>query len=278
MDIVPDSHYESVATDNLAYLVSIDKLIDGAEHDGVEARWKFGRELLKERVGKQLPAGRMETICVATRKSKAEISNRMQFAAENPTEEEVSNILDTFGSWLGICQEGLGERKAHVSHNSGENEWYTPAEYLHAAREVMGGIDLDPASTREANTIVQAEQFCTIADDGLTQDWYGRVWLNPPYAQPLIGKFAEKLVDEYVRDNIEQACVLVNNATETEWFLHMASVANAFCFPKTRIKFWAPDRSTASPLQGQAFMYLGEHYLEFTRIFQRFDGVCLVKP
>lgn len=108
-----DSHYESVTTDNLSHLVALDKDIDGAEHDGVRTRWRFGQILLKERNangGKKLPPGRLETICVATRKSRGEISNRVQLAEECPTEEALSNMLDNHPSWRDICKSGLGSR------------------------------------------------------------------------------------------------------------------------------------------------------------------------
>lgn len=159
---------------------------------------------------------------------------------------------------------------AHVSKNSGENEWYTPKQYIEAAHKSMGSIDLDPASSQAANEVVGASVFYSAEDNGLDKVWSGNVWMNPPYAQPLIGQFANKLISEL---GVTQFCVLVNNATETKWFQAIASKSSAICFPAGRVKFWHPDRESA-PLQGQAVLYGGPNPELFIESHKEF-GFCV---
>lgn len=202
-------------------------------------------------------------------------SSRYQAVAAIPPKVRAAYITGASSREEEITRAGLtrfadGE---HVSSNSGEIEWFTPPEYTDAARAVMGGIDLDPASTNSANESIKAATFYTSRDDGLSKEWKGRVWMNPPYKHPAIWKFCERLAEQVAEGNVEQACVMVNNATETAWFQRMAEVASAVCFPTGRVRFWYPGRESTTPLQGQAVLYFGENVGAFQSEFLRFGFV-----
>lgn len=185
---------------------------------------------------------------------------------------------DTAKSWLDISPSKVAEKlqkeeqKPHVSHNSGENEWYTPKYLIDAAKKVMGSIDLDPASCEIANQIVNATRYYTINDDGLSKEWFGNVWLNPPYSQPAISNFSDKVC----KYEFNQACILVNNATETVWFQNMLKLSLCVCFLKGRVKFI--DKSgeeTGAPLQGQCVLYFGNNSDMFIKTFNNY-GICMM--
>lgn len=208
-----------------------------------------------------------QPIVEASRKGEISVNSAYQVTKLEPEKQaEIAQRMEQGEPPKAVIEEV--RKRPHVANNSGNNEWYTPAEYIEAARFAMGSIDLDPASSEIANKVVKSSVFYTAESSGLEQKWTGNVWLNPPYASDLIGKFIDKLIAE--RQNFRQAIVLVNNATETEWFNRLISVASAVCFPKSRVKFYMPDGKTGAPLQGQAVVYIGENGQAFLKAFRDF--------
>lgn len=203
-------------------------------------------------------------------------ANRWQTVARLPEEKFEAYIEETIEAGNEVTTAGALRiaQNVHVANNSGNNEWYTPPEYIEAARAVMGGIDTDPASSAVANQTVKAGVYFDREYDGLRREWHGRLWLNPPYSQPEIGDFCAKLVAEIDGGRVRQAITLTNNATETGWFRVLAERCTAVCFPASRIRFLdAQGNANGAPLQGQAVMYFGNRTDMFAREFARFGLV-----
>lgn len=146
------------------------------------------------------------------------------------------------------------------------DNWFTPKWLIEIAREVMGGIDLDPASCTQANTIVKASRFYTQKDDGLTKDWHGRVWCNPPYSMPLIEKFTLALVTQVAYGHTTQGFMLSRNATETKWCQKLLTRCDRFCLLNRRVTFWYPGKPKGTDKCGHILFYFGSNTIAFEQL------------
>jgi len=106
-------------------------------------------------------------------------------------------------------------------------EWLTPPELVIK----LGEFDLDPCSPINA-PFLHANTNYTISDNGLSKDWFGRVYLNPPYGRGM-ELWMEKL------KNHGNGIALIYARTETQYFFeHIWNDANAILFVKGRIRFY----------------------------------------
>ncbi|BDV32255.1 DNA N-6-adenine-methyltransferase [Microbacterium terricola] len=151
---------------------------------------------------------------------------------------------------------------------SGSEEWYTPRHILALVAELLGEIDLDPASN-PGDPWVTARQHFNRADDGLTRPWAGRVFLNPPWnAQGSPARWVAKLVDEYEEGDVTEAVCLLPARVNTSWMARLAIYPRVFV--RGRLKFTDAAGDAPFPV---ALVYLGARVAEFTDIFSRVGNV-----
>ncbi len=157
------------------------------------------------------------------------------------------------------------------------NEWYSPPHVIEAVREVLGTIELDPASCPKANENVQAQRIYTKKENGLMHEWYGNVYLNPPYGRTSTGgsnleHFTRHLIEQYECGNVRQAIMIIPVNTATSWFEPLWKYS--ICFPVSRIRFLQED---GRPGEGQAFgtclVYFGQFVGRFAKVFLPFGPV-----
>jgi phage N-6-adenine-methyltransferase len=167
----------------------------------------------------------------------------------------------------------LKARPNHLAEGTGRNEWYTPQDYVEAARLVLGEIDLGPATCSLAQGWIKAKKFFTEEDDALTKEWHGKIWLNPPYSREKIKPFIDKMVAEIEAKRVTAAVVLTHSYTDPEWFHKIGPLTQAMCFTKGRIAFTAPYGDPCKPVLGSVFFYYGPDVRPFKTVFSAFGGI-----
>lgn len=160
-------------------------------------------------------------------------------------------------------------KKSHqlINQTSGEEEYYTPCHIISSATACMGGIDLDPASSKRANEFIGATDYFTKEQDGLKQAWFGRVWLNHPFGRVQNPKWISKLLSEWKGMNIEQACCITYACTSEAWFKPLMEFPQCFLVPRTN--YLLPNGLIKRGVtKGSVITYLGEDLSRFRAAFQ----------
>ena len=189
----------------------------------------------------------------------------------------------TQAALLGPKAKAKAKPKAHNTRTilKGNSQWYTPGYLIDIARSIMGGIDLDPASCDVANQTVKAARFYhdDKAGGGLVKSWHGRVWLNPPYADGIMGAFIDKAIEEHRAGRMTEALILTNASTEVAWFRAAANYAGGFCLLKRRVRFIYGGPEEDKPkdkgaAQGQAMFYFGPQWDRFSEALGPHGLIC----
>jgi len=159
-----------------------------------------------------------------------------------------------------------------INQDSGNTEYYTPSGIIEAARLVMGGIDLDPASSAVANQRVQATRFFCAEDDALTVPWNGRVWMNHPFSRENNPRFVRKLIEEYTSGRVSSACCITFAATSEAWFRPL--LAHPQCYIYGRTNYYLPDGTLKKGVsKGSVVTYLGDNEKAFREVFKQLGAV-----
>lgn len=190
----------------------------------------------------------------------------------------------------------MGKNNANlVNQTSGKVEYYTPEEWVEAARQAMGSIDLDPASSTIANQTVKAARIFTVEDDGLAHSWTAEnIWMNHPFhrgekpcpadrkkcrkkacadrgfhidaAIPSNDDWISHLLSDYQAGEFQQACIITFANTSETWFRKLLGFPQ--CFPHKRVHYRKPNGEVdKNCTKGSVITYLGPHLDRFYDAF-----------
>lgn len=129
-----------------------------------------------------------------------------------------------------------------VGYVTGSDEHDTPAEIFGPISDAVDGFDLDPCASATSQL---ADRNVTKGEDGLSIEWYGKVWLNPPYSE--VGEWLKYAVNAFEHGQTDLIVALCFARTGTQWFHRYAAEARFICFLEGRLSFGEAENSAPAP-------------------------------
>lgn len=162
-----------------------------------------------------------------------------------------------------------------INQDSGNVEYYTPSWIIEAAREVMGSIDLDPASSAKANEVVKAKVFIPKEDNGLWWIWRGNIWMNHPFSKKENKTWIDKFIEEYHYERVKQACCITYASTSEKWFQPLMDYPQ--CYFSRRVNYidGVTGNIKKGVTKGSVVTYLGPNIEKFYNVFSQYGKVMV---
>ena len=130
-----------------------------------------------------------------------------------------------------------------------------------------GGVDLDPCSNKLST--VGARLAYTIADDGLSQPWAGRVWVNHPYSSGQPAKWLRRCSEV---GDAGEVLALPKGDWSTSWWNTYVRTAPARCLIARRVAFVSRGKRTVANFPS-ALVYWGPRVARFREVFGQFGEI-----
>jgi ParB family chromosome partitioning protein len=160
-----------------------------------------------------------------------------------------------------------------INQDSKKVEYYTPSWIVEAAREVMGSIDLDPASSAEANKIVKAKEY--YSTKGLFYVWSGNLWLNHPFNKKENKLWIDRLIHYYEITWVKQACCIAYASTSEKWFQPLMNYPQ--CYFNKRVNYidGLTGLVVKGVTKGSVVTYLGPNVEKFNQVFSQYGKIMM---
>lgn len=148
------------------------------------------------------------------------------------------------------------------------NEWLTPPQIIAA----LGQFDLDPCAAPLPRPWPTARSHICLPQDGLANEWHGRVWCNPPFGRET-GKWLKKMA---LHGN---GIALTFARTDTRMFSEWVwPYANGLLFMAGRPHFYRPDGAQASGNSGGPIVLIAYGKNNLRALIQSEIRGVVVKP
>ena len=129
-----------------------------------------------------------------------------------------------------------------VMFSSTTDMWATPQNFFDELnREFNFSLD---ACALPSNA--KCEKFFTPEQDGLSQNWEGNVWCNPPYGRD-VGNWVAKAYESAHSGTETVVVMLLPARTDTKWFHEYIYGKAEVRFVKGRLKFGDGTNSAPFP-------------------------------